>query len=128
MSKPQKILVVEDERDTLTLLADSLKRFNFTVETSADGKDAIQKIQDFMPDLVVLDVVIPEIDGLEVLKWIKQNQPHIFVMLATGKQEIHDMKQGYSMEADYYVTKPYTIEEIIKGINIASSFDEASPN
>ena len=124
----KKILVVEDEKDTLTLLAEGLRRFDFTVETSVDGKDAIRKVQDFMPDVVVLDIILPELDGLEVLKWIKKNKPDIFVMLATGKKEIEDIKKGYSLEADYYVTKPYTIDEILKGINVILSFKETSFN
>jgi len=124
----KKILVVEDEKDTLTLLAEGLRRLNFTVETSVDGKDAIRKVQDFMPDVVVLDIILPEMDGLEVLKWIKKNKPDIFVMLATGKKEIEDIKKGYSLEADYYVTKPYTIDEILKGINVILSFKETSFN
>ena len=124
----KKILVVEDEKDTLALLADGLRRLDFTVETSTDGKDAIQKVQDFMPDVVVLDVMLPELDGLEVLKWIKKNKPDVFVMLATGKKEIEDIKKGYSLEADYYVIKPYTIDEILKGINVILSFKETSFN
>jgi DNA-binding response OmpR family regulator len=128
MFNGKKILVVEDEKDTLVLLAEGLRRLDFKVETSVDGKDAIQKVKDFMPDLVVLDVMLPELDGLEVLKWIKENKPNIFVMLATGKKEIDDLKKGYSLEADYYVTKPYTIDEILKGINVILSFKETSFN
>ncbi len=128
MFNGKKILVVEDEKDTLVLLAEGLRRLDFKVETSVDGKDAIQKVKDFMPDLVVLDVMLPELDGLEVLKWIKENKPDIFVMLATGKKEIDDLKKGYSLEADYYVTKPYTIDEILKGINVILSFKETSFN
>ncbi|MFA5008137.1 MAG: response regulator [Candidatus Omnitrophota bacterium] len=128
MLRGKKILVVEDEKDTLFLLADNLRRFDFTVETSVDGKDAIQKVKDFMPDVVVLDIMLPELDGLEVLKWIKKNKPAVFVMLATGKKEIEDIKKGYSLEADYYVTKPYTIDEILKGINVILSFKESSFN
>jgi len=128
MIKGRKILVVEDEKETLVLLADGLRRLDFTVETSADGKDAIEKVKNFMPDVVVLDIMLPELDGLEVLRWIKKNKPNIFVMLATGKKEIDDIKKGYSLEADYYVTKPYTIDEILKGINVILSFKETSFN
>ncbi|MDD4182427.1 MAG: response regulator [Candidatus Omnitrophica bacterium] len=128
MIKGRKILVVEDEKETLVLLADGLRRFDFTVETSTDGKDAIEKVKNFMPDVVVLDIMLPELDGLEVLRWIKKNKPAIFVMLATGKKEIDDIKKGYSLEADYYVTKPYTIDEVLKGINVILSFKETSFN
>lgn len=122
MFKGKKILVVEDEKDVSALVADNLRRFEFNVETSADGKDAISKIKDFMPDLVILDIILPEIDGLEVLKWIKKNKPDTSVILATGKKEVDDMKKGYSFEADYYITKPYTMDEVLKGINIIFSF------
>ena len=124
----KKILIVEDEKEVLVFLADSLKRLNFTVETSVDGRDAIKKIDAFNPDLVLLDIMLPEIDGLEVLKWTKKNKPDIFVMLATAKKEIEDMKTGYSLDADYYITKPYTLEEILKGINIMFSFKESHFN
>ncbi|MFA6280994.1 MAG: response regulator [Candidatus Omnitrophota bacterium] len=120
----KKILIVEDEKEVLSFLADSLKRRNFIVETSADGRDAIKKTGSFNPDLVLLDIMLPEISGLEVLSWIKKNKPDIFVMLASAKKELEDLKTGYSLEADYYITKPYTIEEIIKGINIMFSFRE----
>lgn len=124
----KKILIVEDEKEVLTLLADSLKRLNFIVETAADGRDAIKKVDDFAPDLVLLDIMLPEVDGWEVLKWIKKNKPEVFVMLATAKKEVEDLKGGYALEADYYITKPYTIEEILKGINIMFSFKESHLN
>ncbi len=124
----KKILIVEDEEEVLMLLADSLKRLNFTIETSANGKDAIKKIDTFAPDLILLDIMLPEMNGLEVLKWVKKNKPDIFVMLATAKKEIEDLQSGYALEADYYVTKPYTIEEILKGINIMFSFRESHLN
>lgn len=114
----KKILIVEDEKEILNFLKDNLTRENFHVEIAIDGKEAIGKIKNFVPDLVLLDIILPELDGLEVLKWIKKNKPEIFVILATAKKEVADIKKGYSLEADYYITKPYTLEEILKGINV----------
>jgi DNA-binding response OmpR family regulator len=126
MAAKRKILVVEDEIGTLSLLADSLKKFNFSIETSMDGRDAIRKVNDFIPDVVLLDIMLPELDGLEVLRWIKKNKPEISVVLATARQEIGDIKEGYNLEADYYITKPYTVNEILKGINVMLSLKERS--
>jgi DNA-binding response OmpR family regulator len=76
--------------------------------------------------VVLLDIMLPELDGLEVLRWIKKNKPEISVVLATARQEIGDIKEGYNLEADYYITKPYTVNEILKGINVMLSLKERS--
>jgi two-component system alkaline phosphatase synthesis response regulator PhoP len=124
----KKILIVEDEKEVLSFLKDNLTRSNFHVEAAADGKDAIEKVKTFMPHLVLLDVVLPELDGLEVLKWIKKNNPEIFVILATAKKEVEDIRKGYALEADYYITKPYSLEEILKGINIMEALRQDEVN
>ncbi|MEI8349484.1 MAG: response regulator [Candidatus Omnitrophota bacterium] len=117
----KKILIVEDEQETSAFLKNKLNQLNFHTETSGDGGDAINKMKTFMPDLVLLDIMLPVIDGIEVLKWIKTNQPQVLVIMTTAKKEVSDLKTGYSLEADYYITKPYTFEEIIKGINVLMS-------
>ena len=68
----KKILVVEDEKEILNLIKGGLVRLNFNVETAADGKEAIEKVKSFLPDLVVLDIMLPKLDGLSVLEWIKE--------------------------------------------------------
>ncbi|MDP2923381.1 MAG: response regulator [Candidatus Omnitrophota bacterium] len=124
----KKILIVEDEKDILSFLQDNLTRSNFHIEVAVDGKEAIEKMKTFIPDLVLLDIILPELDGLEVLKWIKKNKPKTFVILATAKKEIADIKKGYALEADYYITKPYTLEEVVKGINVMQALKEEEVN
>jgi len=124
----KKILIVEDEQEVLALLKTKLNQRNFQVETSVDGNDAIDKIKIFHPDLVLLDIMLPGIDGIEVLKWIKKNQPQILVIMTTAKKEVSDLKTGYALEADYYITKPYTFDEIISGINILTTLKEGEAN
>jgi two-component system OmpR family response regulator len=119
----KRILIVEDEKEILEFLKDSLMRLNFQIETAIDGREAIEKIKAFTPDLVILDIILPELDGLEVLKWIKKNNSDIFVILATAKKELEDIKKGYSLEADYYITKPYRFEDVLKGINVMLSLN-----
>jgi DNA-binding response OmpR family regulator len=124
----KRILIVEDEKEILVFLRENLIRSNFHIETAIDGKDAIEKVKTFIPDLVLLDIMLPGLNGLEVLKWIKKNKPEVFVILATAKKEVEDIKKGYSLEADYYITKPYDMEEIFKGINVLRAMKEEEVN
>ena len=113
-----RILVVEDEIEILDLLEKGLKRHNFEIEVSRDGRDAIEKVESFSPDIVILDIMIPELDGVSVLKWVKEHYPHVKVIMATAKDEIEDIKNGFQSKADYYITKPYVFDEIIKSVQI----------
>ena len=117
----KKILIVDDEKDIVELLEIGLKRHGFTVRTASDGEDAIAQIKEQKPDFVVLDVVLPKMNGLEVLRGVKTNAPDVFVIMATAKSEVEDIKGGYSLKADYYITKPYAVDEIVKGIHVLSS-------
>ena len=117
----KKILIVEDEKDIAELLEAGLKRSGFEIITSVDGKDAMEKIKEHKPALVVLDVVLPYVSGWEVLRWIKTNYPATLVIMATAKKEVEDIKSGHALKADYYVTKPYEVNEILKGIHVLFS-------
>ncbi|MDD5584575.1 MAG: response regulator [Candidatus Omnitrophica bacterium] len=117
----KKILIVEDEKDIAELLEAGLKRSGFEIITSPDGRDAIEKVKEGGPSLVILDIQLPYVSGLEVLQWIKINHPAILVIMATAKKEVDDIKNGYALKADYYVTKPYEVAEILKGIHVLFS-------
>lgn len=117
----KKILIVEDETEVAAFLKGHLEENGFEIDVAADGRSAIEKIGSFLPLIVILDIILPEIDGLEVLKWIKRNRPDTAVILATAKKELADLKKGYALEADYYLTKPYSLEEVIRAINIMIS-------
>ena len=120
----KKILIVEDEPELLNLIQAGLSRRGFDVAAAADGNEALVKTEEFRPQVVVLDIMLPGLNGLEVLKIIKERYPHIFVMLATAKNELADLKTGYAEQADYYVTKPYQLNEIYKGVDILLSLKE----
>ncbi|MBU1122164.1 MAG: response regulator [Candidatus Omnitrophota bacterium] len=119
----KKILIVEDEKDVACFLRDSLARNEFDVDIAFDGRNAIEKIEKFEPDIILLDIILPQLDGLEVLKWTKKNKPGVFVIVTTMKKELEDFKKGYEYEADYYITKPYYVEDVLKGINIMLSLE-----
>jgi len=116
-----KILMADDEPDVLMIMAKKLREHGFEVIEATDGVDAWEKIQASRPDIVLLDLVMPRMDGFDVLKKLRQNpldskwRP---VIIVSAKDELADMQRGFSLEADHYVTKPCRIEDIIKGINL----------
>lgn len=111
----QKILVVDDEPDVLELLCFNLKGAGFEVVTAESGNDALQKARMMHPDLLVLDLMIPEIDGLEVCKCLRADATTatIPVIILTAKSAEIDRVLGLEFGADDYVTKPFSPRELI---------------
>lgn len=110
----QKILIVDDELDALTALKRALESENYNVVEAADGLSAIQKVKDEKPDIVLLDLMLPEIDGFEVCKQLKSDPlyRHVPIIMLTAKGEINDKIEGIEIGADDYVTKPFNLNEI----------------
>ncbi len=109
---PETILVVEDEpalRDTLTY---NLKKDGFTVEAVGDGRSAIEVARRLKPDLIVLDLMIPEIDGFEVCRILRKEMPTPILMLTARDDEI-DRVVGLEVGADDYLTKPFSMRELM---------------
>ncbi len=109
MSK-EKILVVDDEEDILELVRFNLAREGYHVTCVQNGEDALRQIRDSAPDLVVLDLMLPGIDGLEVARKLKSDPEtsHIPIVMLTAKGEEADIVVGLEMGADDYVTKPFS--------------------
>ncbi|MBL4795051.1 MAG: response regulator transcription factor [Pseudomonadales bacterium] len=114
MSQKQ-IVVVEDEPDILEVLSYSLKREGFTVSTSLDGAKGLDLIRQKLPDLVLLDLMLPGMDGLEICRALKSDSrtQHILIIMVTAKGEESDVVLGLGIGADDYVTKPYSPKELI---------------
>src|SRR5687767_5992557 len=109
---PETILVVEDEpalRDTLTY---NLKKDGFTVETVGDGHSAIEAARRIKPDLVVLDIMLPELDGFEVARILRREMTTPILMLTARDDEI-DRVVGLEVGADDYLTKPFSMRELL---------------
>ena len=109
---PETILVVEDEpalRDTLTY---NLKKDGFTVETVGDGRSAIEAARRLKPDLVVLDIMLPELDGFEVARILRREMSTPILMLTARDDEI-DRVVGLEVGADDYLTKPFSMRELM---------------
>src|SRR5580704_632540 len=110
-----KILVVDDEPDAIELIKFNLKAAGYEVVTAADGDEALKKARAIMPDLIVLDVMLPEVDGLEVCKILRRDQrvSAIPIIMLTAKAAEIDRVLGLELGADDYVTKPFSPRELV---------------
>lgn len=107
-----KILVVEDEPALLEALAYNLARHGYQVETAADGKSAVEMARNFKPDLMVLDIMLPEIDGFEVCRILRQDM-NVPILMLTARDDEIDRVIGLEMGADDYMTKPFSMREFL---------------
>ena len=110
-----KILVVEDEPTLRNTVRAYLEDEGYNVQMAQDGRTALHAFKSFQPDLVVLDIMLPEIDGLEVLRQIRQSSDAYVIML-TAKADETDKVIGLTMGADDYVTKPFSPRELVARI------------
>lgn len=107
-----KVLIVDDERNIADALAYGFIREGFSVETAYDGLEALEKINEFQPDLLVMDVMMPKLNGYEVCKQIDLDYD-MGIILLTAKGDISDKVLGLESGADDYITKPFDIREVI---------------
>ncbi len=117
MAKPT-ILIIEDERSLLEILAYNLTNEGFEVLTAADGQDGLRRAKTSVPDLVVLDLMLPGLDGLQVCRQIRSDPKtqSIRILMLTAKSEEVDEIVGFNMGADDYVAKPFKIKPLISRI------------
>lgn len=110
-----KILVVDDEPDAVEMLEFNLKSNGYDVVTAADGEEALAKARSVLPNLIVLDLMLPEVDGMEVCKILRRDQrtSGIPIIMLTAKAAEIDRVLGLELGADDYVTKPFSIRELV---------------
>ena len=119
-----KVLLADDEKDVLEIMAKKIAKEGYTVVTAKDGQEAWEKIKSESPDVILLDLTMPKMDGFEVLKNLRENPPSDKwqpVIIVSARRELEDMQKGLSMEADHYITKPCNMTDIIKGIKLMIS-------
>lgn len=105
-----KILIVEDEEDVLELIRYNLEKNGYITEAAMDGRVALEKVRSVSPDLILLDLMLPEVDGLEVCRFVKKDPKTVSipVVMLTAKGTEADIVAGLEMGADDYVTKPFS--------------------
>lgn len=111
MSK--KVLVVEDEESIITLLAYNLEQAGFTVIKAMDGEMGKQLAMTEKPDVIILDLMLPKLDGIEICKILRQNKITVPIMMLTAKSEEFDKVLGLELGADDYMTKPFSPREVV---------------
>lgn len=110
MSK--KILVVDDESSIVTLLKYNLEQAGFTVETASDGQEGYDAVLEKKPDLIVLDLMLPKMDGMEVCKELRLQKVNTPIIMLTAKDDEFDKVLGLELGADDYMTKPFSPREV----------------
>ena len=110
-----KILVCDDERSIVRLIQVNLERQGWSVVTAYDGKEGLEKVKSDKPDIVVLDVMMPYMDGFEVLKNLRRDPEYqnLPVVMLTAKAQDKDVFEGYHVGADVYLTKPFNPMELV---------------
>ena len=112
----KKILIVEDEQKLSRVIQLELQYENYETEIANTGTEALRLIQEQTWDLVLLDIMIPELSGLEVLRRIRRTDDHTPIILLTARDQVHDKVSGLDLGANDYVTKPFQIEELLARI------------
>ncbi|WP_050615542.1 response regulator transcription factor [Bacillus testis] len=113
-----RILIVEDEQDLQNILAKRLKAEHYSVDACGNGRDALDYIAMASYDLILLDIMIPGIDGLEVLRRMRYERNTTPVLLLTAKDAIEDRVKGLDLGADDYVVKPFAFDELLARIRV----------
>lgn len=108
----KKVLVVDDDFSILSAILYALEREGFTVETAGDGEEALEKVAIFKPHVMILDVMMPKLNGYDVYRKLSQKKPP-GVLLLTAKNDIVDKVLGLELGADDYMTKPFDIREVL---------------
>jgi two-component system OmpR family response regulator len=111
-----RLLVVDDEPNILELLAASLRFAGFEVATAADGQQALAAVRSFTPDLLVLDVMMPGMDGFSLVRRLRETGIRAPVLFLTARDATEDKVAGLTLGGDDYVTKPFSLEEVIARI------------
>jgi len=122
MSDQYRVLAIDDEKDILDLIALTLSD-HFEVLTLQDPVDALETLNDFEPDILVLDIMMPKITGYQILELVRQNPKHqnILVVVLSAKDSNLDVKYGYRLGANLYLTKPFQTDRLLKNIQMLAA-------
>lgn len=113
-----KLLVVDDNKDVVETLQRRLTKEGYEVSVAYDGEEALQKVKEADPDIILLDLMMPKLNGFEVLKEVRGKFKDKWrpIIIISAKDELESMQKCYILEADHYLTKPCSIENILQGI------------
>ena len=115
----KKILLVDDEPNIIMSLEYTFKKNNFEVFIARDGQEALDILQAEIPDVIILDIMMPNVDGYATIEFIKKDErlSHCKVMFLSAKNKESDIEKGMSLGADAYMTKPFSVKKLVEQVN-----------
>ncbi|QGG42164.1 response regulator transcription factor [Aeromicrobium yanjiei] len=128
---PLRVLVVDDEVNIAELLQMALRYEGWEVQVAHTGRKAVAMAKDFAPDAIVLDIMLPDYDGMEVLRKVRSFAPDVPVLFLTARDSVEDRVAGLTAGGDDYVTKPFSLEEVIarvRGLMRRAGATDSRPN
>ncbi|WP_210364952.1 response regulator transcription factor [Bacillus sp. REN3] len=123
----KKVLVVDDEQSILTLLQYNLEQAGYKVVTAMDGEEGIKAAAEEKPDLMILDLMLPKLDGIEVCKQLRQQKIMVPILMLTAKDDEFDKVLGLELGADDYMTKPFSPREVLARVKAILRRAQAQP-
>lgn len=121
MSGKIKVLIIEDDQKISRFLELELEHEGYETDVAAEGREGLGKVNEFKYDVVLLDLMLPKLSGIEVCRRIRKAENHTPVIMLTAKDDVSDKVTGLDSGADDYVTKPFAIEELLARIRVAVS-------
>ncbi len=122
-----KILIIEDDKTIVEGMEDTLQFHDYTVFTAGSGREGLKLFQKQKPDLIILDIMLPGVDGFEVCKKIKQLNKSMPVIMLTAKSQESDKLLGFELGADDYITKPFSVKELVARVKAVLSRSAGAP-
>ncbi|MER7505202.1 response regulator transcription factor [Nonomuraea pusilla] len=110
---PIRVLIVDDEPDIVEVLEGVLRQEGWEVRGAGDGATAVRLAGEFEPDAVILDVMLPDMDGLEIMARVRERAPEVCVLFLTARDAVEDRVAGITAGGDDYVTKPFSLDEVV---------------
>ena len=116
--RTSRVLVVDDEENISFLLDSALRHFGYDVKVAATGRDALKEVGSFDPDVMLLDVMLPDLDGFEIVRRMRLDGKKVPVLFLTARDAVDDKVRGLTLGGDDYVTKPFSLEEVMARIQV----------
>lgn len=113
-----RLLVIDDDKDIVDTLSKALLREKYEVAVAYDGEEGLRKVRDENPDIILLDLMMPKLNGFEVLKEIRAKYKDKWrpVIIISAKSDLESVRDSYNLEADHYLAKPCSMDAVLRGI------------
>ena len=130
MKAKKKVLVIDDENDILLIIKSALHEEGYDVATANNGYDGLALAEDASPDLIILDIMMPEMDGFEVLQQLRENEKtaRIPIVILTGMSSKDKIREALNKGIDYYIVKPFEYQDLVSKVKIAIDDAERQPS